>query len=418
MVPHRLPHIRQFTVGDELVLVSADETPAGREREAPRRALTLNASGRGIWDLCDGRRSIDGIVDALAAQFSVDKGLLQTQVRQALVQLARQGVIGGIERATPSGPDTTFVIGIEDKPYFWWQTAIWLESLRDKLPAGWRTYVVVCNDGKEISPELRNILTSYDTEFARATNHASSRRIDIGWKGGDCHAALNRVEALSAAAATVRDEDLICLLDSDIFLFGDLNLDIMPKGCAAARNWHIETRPFFSTVDKNGGKGVDLYKLLEAIGCEQPFLPGGVNVFVAGKVARDAKFIADCYRFAHALFLLARAAGVEVAWMAEMPCFTLAMSANGIAYELLERKELIVSDCDEETIPYGTFYHYYSDPKDFGRTAFRNSKWHKQAYVSEDFLKTDFAPFAHKSATDHERYFFQLAKKARQRLDV
>ncbi len=171
-------------------------------------------------------------------------------------------------------------------------------------------------------------------------------------------------------------------------------------------------------MEKNAGKGIDLNKLLQAMGCEQPFLPGGVNVFVTGAVARNDKFIADCYRFAHALFLLARAAHIEIAWMAEMPCFALAMTANCIAYELLENAELLVSSCAEPSIPYGTLYHYYSDPRDSGRFAFRGSKWHKQAYRDQDFLLSDFESFARKASTDHERYFFQLAKQARARLDV
>jgi len=312
----------------------------------------------------------------------------------------------------------TFVIGIEDKPYFWWQTAIFLESFRGKLPTGWRTFVVVCNNGAKISPELERILNRYSTPFSQSTNHAQTHRIDIGRNGGECHAALNRVEALSVAAKSVRDDDLICLLDSDIFLYGPLNMEIMPSGCAAARNWHIDNTKFFATVNKNAGRGIDLNKLLEAMGCEQPFLPGGVNVFVTGKVAKKEKFIADCYRFAHALFLLARAADVEIAWMAEMPCFALAMTANGIAYELLENTEFLVSSCAEASIPHGTLYHYYSDPKDSGRFAFRGSKWHKQAYHDQDFLLSDFDSFARKASTDHERYFFQLAKQAGARIDV
>jgi hypothetical protein len=158
--------------------------------------------------------------------------------------------------------------------------------------------------------------------------------------------------------------------------------------------------------------------LLDAIGCKRTFEPGGVNVFVTGDVARNPKFIADCFRFAHALYLLGRAAGADVVWMAEMPCFALAMTSNGIAYDLLERKEFLVSDCSEASIPEGTLYHYYSDPQDFGRAAFRDSKWHKQAYRDQDFLQSDFEQFVRDADTDHERYFFRLARNARKRLHV
>ena len=358
------------------------------EETSQIQALTLNASGRAIWDLCDGNRSLSQIADTLAERFAVDRSPLRTQVGHALAELSHLGFIEGLHRSA-LGPATTFAIGIEDKPYFWWQTAIFLESFRGKLPDGWRTFVVVCNNGDELSPELKRILERYGTAYAQATNHANTYPIDIGKDGGECHAALNRVEALSVAARSVGDEDLICLLDSDIFLFDGINTEIMPKGCAAARSWHIEHPKFFATVDQNRGNGIDLHKLLEAMGCEQPFLPGGVNVFVTGAVAKNPKFIADCYRFAHALFLLAHAADVEIAWMAEMPCFALAMTVNGIAYDLLENTELVVSSCGETSIPPGTLYHYYSDPKDHGQFAFFDSKWHKQAYHDNDLLRAD-----------------------------
>lgn len=416
--PRRSAQVRQFAVGDELVLVLSHQKIEAPEETSESQALTLNASGRVIWDLCDGNRSLSEIADTLAQKFSIDQSQLLTQVGHALAELSHLGFIEGLHQSALGKPSTTFVIGIEDKPYFWWQTAIFLESFRGKLPAGWRTFVVVCNNGEELSSDLKRILERYGTAYARATNHANTHRIDIGKNGGECHAALNRVEALSVAGKSVGDKDLICLLDSDIFLYGELNSEIMPNGCAAARNWHIEHPKFFATLEKNGGNGINLSKLLEAMGCEQPFLPGGVNVFITGEVAKNQKFIADCYRFAHALFLLAHAADVEIAWMAEMPCFALAMTANGITYDLLENAELVVSNCAETSIPPGTLYHYYSDPKDCGRFAFLGSKWHKQAYRDDDFLRSDLESFARKASTDHERYFFQLAKQARARIDV
>jgi len=416
--PSRLPHVRQFAVRDELILVAPEDGSEILEDGADNLALAINQTGRAIWDLCDGNHTPEDIARALEPEFDVDSEILLEHVGQALADLSRLRLIGGFVEHSRVRIPTTFAIGIEDKPYFWWQTAIFLESFRGKLPAGWQTFVVVCNDGAPLSDELRNILEAYGTKYARSTNHARTNKIDVGHEGGMAYAAANRVEALAVVAEQIDPAGMICLLDSDIFLYGGLQLDIMPTRCAVARNWHIESELFFSTVDKNDGKGVDLRKLLEAVGCDRPFAPGGVNVFVTAEVATNKKFIADCYRFAHALYLLGRVAGAEVAWMAEMPCFALAMTANGIDYDLLEQKEFLVSDCNEPSIPAGTFYHYYSDPKDIGRAAFKDSKWHKQAYHGRDFLNTDFDEFAGNATTEHEKYFFQLAAKARNRLHV
>lgn len=413
-----MPDVRQFSVCDEIVLVAPYRQGDDSDNEGRNQALTLNSSGRAIWELCDGTRSTADIAALLADRHGVDRNLLESQVGQALAELSRQGFVDGLSKTLANSPAMTFVVGIEDKAYFHWQTAIFLESLRGKLPPGWKTFVVVCNNHQPLSAELALVLDRYDTDFTFATNHANTHLIDVGHNGGETHAALNRVEALSAAAEKVGNSEMICLLDTDIFLYGDLNLDIVPAGCAMPRNWHIEKDVFFATVDENKGNGVDLRKLLDALGCKQEFQPGGVNIFVTGEVAKNKKFIADCFRFAHALFLLGRAAGVEIAWIAEMPCFALAMTANCISYDLLENKEFLVSDCTEKSIPFGTLYHYYCDPADFGQAAFHGSKWHKQAYHNENFLRSDLTLFTGQAKTDHERYFFQLAKAAQDRLDA
>jgi Coenzyme PQQ synthesis protein D (PqqD) len=411
--PARHPVIRQFAVKDELVLMA----PQSDKPERANRALALNSTGRLVWELCDGGRTSEEIVDALADRFAADREVVSGDVTALLALLSAGGFLEGLQPDTASVPRTTFVIGIEDTPYFRWQTAIFLESFRGKLPPGWKTLVVVCNNGEALSNELSAILSCYGTEVARGTNHGRVNRVHVGNPGGLNYPAVNRVEALRVAAGSVGERDIVCVLDSDTFLFRDLNRDIMPTGCALPRNWHIENKRFFSTVSANNGRGIDLRKLLEAIGCEGEFKPGGVNVFVRGDVAKNPKFIADCFRFAHALCLLGQAAGVEVTWMAEMPCFALAMAANRVNYELLERKELLVSDCTEETIPIGTIYHYYADPAD-GTGGFRNSKWCKQAFRDRDFLASAFDVYAANAETDHEQYFFELASRARERLNV
>ena len=92
----------------------------------------------------------------------------------------------------------------------------------------------------------------------------------------------------------------------------------------------------------------NLRTLLQAIGCNDELKPGGVNVFVTGAAAQNKKFISDCFRFAQVLFLLGRIAGLRKTWIAEMPGFALAMTANGIPYDLLKNQEFLVPSCREE----------------------------------------------------------------------
>lgn len=414
--PHRSLNIREFAVADEVVLILPS---AGPDTGDSARAVTLNRSSRAIWQLCDGSHTIGEITLALAARFSVDQKVLSAQVLDTIANFSQLGLIHKLAKK-PVASCMTFVIGIEDKPYFRWQTALFLESFSGKLPPGSQTLVVVCNDGEAISDELAQILACYGTKFAKARNHAKSHPLDAGAEAGSHHGALNRIEALSVAAGYADDDDIICLLDSDTFLYRDLNLEILPEGCALPWNWHIDQTNFFSTIPDNGGSGIDLQKLLQAIGYNGDFKPGGVNVFVTGAVARNKKFIADCFRFAQVLFLLGRIAGLKKVWIAEMPCFALALTANRIPYDLLRDQEFLVPSCDERSIPKGSIYHYYSDPADFGRAAFFGSKWHKQAYRDRNFLRSDYRMFlaaaTSEHATEHERYFFELAERARNRV--
>ena len=46
------------------------------------------------------------------------------------------------------------------------------------------------------------------------------------------------------------------------------------------------------------------------------------------------------------------------------------------------------------------------------------SRWHKQARENDDLLRSDLRQHIEDAKTDHERYFFQLAKAASDRLDV
>ena len=417
-LPRHNKLVRQFTVKDELLLVSTGSGVGLPPTEPRQSALAVSHTGRAIWDLCDGANSPENIARILEPQYDIDFPLLCNHVGQALISLSRLGFIDGLIEHERALIPTVLAIGIEDHAYFRWQTAILLESLHGKLPVGWKAHVVVCNDGADLSNELRTILDVYQTSHSLSTNHSQSHRIDVGHNGGQFYPAMNKVEALAVVAQTVLPSDMIFLLDSDMFLFGNLPFDIFPSVCAMPKNWHVGHEPFFASVAKNGGKGMDLKKLLETMGCDSPFLPGGVNIFVTGTVAQNPKFIADCFRFAHALYLLGRAAGAESTWIAEMPCFALAMTANGVSYEILDNKQFLVSDCNEDSIPDGTFYHYFSDPKDDNRAAFKDSNWCKQAYASEDFLRTDFDPYLAQASTAHEKYFFNLAARARSRLNV
>jgi hypothetical protein len=282
------------------------------------------------------------------------------------------------------------------------------------LPEHWEILVVVCNDHAPLSDTLLHVFERYGITYLTGANHPANENIDFAG-GGDHYAPFNRIEALRAVAPHVRDEDLVFLLDTDNFLYRDLDVDIFPSGNAVCANEIIDQAPFFS--HGRAGDGVDLQRLLKVVGCRTSFKSGGVAVFLLGRTVRNKKFVADCFRFTQVVYLLGKIAGLKsrTTWISEMPCFALSLTANAITYEVIDSRAFLVEK--SASVAPGTFYHYYGDLKDTSvEGAFYDSDWHKQWYFDADFLETNLDDPFRAAVTPHEQYFFELAKRAHRRL--
>jgi hypothetical protein len=418
--PRRRSDITAFPVANELVLLP----PEGNQ------AFALNESGAAIWKLCDGTHTFPDMLEELRAQYAGEEVDVLADVATALLAFRNFNLIETTVAKLPEHGDAVtavlapaaygrarvrFVFGIEDRVYFHWQLAILFESFVGQLPTGWDITVVVCNDHAALSPQLTRLLQVYSAHAVTGVNHRKSHDIDFS-EGRGGHVALNRVEALNAIAAYVEADDVVCLMDTDIFLHGDLLEDLFPTGNALARNAMIGEQPFMSGV--SGGRGIDLNKLLASIGCETPLKPGGVTVFLTGQTVRNKKVIRDCFRCAQVLFLLGKVLDLppQATWVAEMACFAMALTPNGIDHELLDVPQFAVLPPEQETVPEGSFYHYYCDINDGAGGPFRSSEWHKQLFTDNDLLLADLESFRVRASSDLERRFFDLALAARNRL--
>jgi hypothetical protein len=418
--PRRRSDITAFPVANELVLLP----PEGSH------AYALNESGAAIWKVCDGTHTLPAMLEELRAQYSGEDLDVLADVAAALLAFRNFNLIETAVATRPGRPDSAtsvlapamhdsvrvrFVFGVEDSVYFHWQLAILFESLVGQLPPGWDITVVVCNDHVALSSDLTRLLNVYGVHAVTGVNHRKSHDVDFS-EGRGGHVALNRVEALNVIAAYVEVDDVVCLMDTDIFLYGDLLEDLFPSGNALARNAMIGEQPFMSGVA--GGRGIDLNKVLAAIGCETPLKPGGVTVFLTGQTVRHKKVIRDCFRCAQILFLLGKVLDLppQATWLAEMACFAMALTPNGIDYELLEAPQFAVLPPEPETVAQGSFYHYYCDINDGAGGPFRGSEWHKQLFRDSDLLLGDLESFRARASSDLERRFFDFALAARHRL--
>jgi pyrroloquinoline quinone biosynthesis protein D len=71
---------------------------AGRDRWillAPERVLTPDQTGVAVLKLCDGKRSVDEIVEVLAKEYSAPAGVIRADVLDLLQGLADKGYVKG-----------------------------------------------------------------------------------------------------------------------------------------------------------------------------------------------------------------------------------------------------------------------------------------------------------------------------------
>jgi len=240
-------------------------------------------------------------------------------------------------------------------------------------------------------------------------NNGRNEKIDFA-SGSGGYPVLNKITALDAVAANVAADDLICLTDTDVFLYGDLNPDVIPHGNALADNWLINKPIFFS--NHASGEGVDLCKLLDSLDVKTQWKGGGVTIFLTGKTIQNHTFVRDCFRFVQVLFLLGRIRKVKDNFLAEMPCYALALTSHDIGYETIRCPEFSTENVADQEIPKGSFYHYYR-----WLGAFAGSPWTKIHFRHRNLLESDIGVFEKRAQTDHEKYFFALVRCAQARLE-
>jgi hypothetical protein len=418
--PRRRPGFAAFPVANELVLLS----PGGEVAHA------LNESAAGVWNLCDGAHAPLDMLAALRERYDGNNVDILADVTSALFRFEQLGLIdlaapslgdpeesGVVDSAAAPqpGPRVRFLFGVEDKPYFHWQLGILFESLVRQLKPGWDITVVVCNDHQEPSAELVRLIEVYGVRAITGDNHANSHQIDFSAHQGG-YAALNRVEALKVAGAYVDPDDVVCLMDTDLFLFGDLRADLFPAGNALASNDIVNDRLFLGRGSEE--QGIDLQKLLGSLGCDRELKRGGVTVFMTGATVRNDKVIKDCFRFAQIIYLLGKTAGLPEhnLWMAEMACFAMALTANRIDYQVLDAPQFAVPEPQQATLSPGSFFHYYADVNDGFGGPFWGSEWNKQLFVDRDFLAENLESFRKDARSEVERCFLDLSIAARRRL--
>jgi hypothetical protein len=418
--PRQRAGFAAFDVAREIVLV-----PHGGGH-----SHALNESSAIIWQLCDGMHTPLDMLRALRSRFEGDDVGMLADITGTLLHFHGLGLIelappvlgahadGSMTApaATPAGGRRMrFVFGVEDRPYFHWQLAIFFESLLGQLPSGWDITVVVCNDHAEFSAEMTRLLDLYGVQSIAATNHAHSHAIDYA-AGHHGYVALNRVEALRAIADYVDVDDVVCLMDTDLFLFGGLREDLFPARDAMASNNIVGDRLFLGRGSEE--IGIDLQKLLDALGCHTELRRGAVSVFLTGRTLHNAKVIRDCFRFAQVVYQLGKIANLpdHHVWMSEMACFAMSLTVNGIDYALLDDPQFAVPVPEQAEVAPGSFFHYYVDVNDRLGAPFAGSHWHKQLFRDRDFLREDLGSFLAVAQTDVERRFFELAMAASRRL--
>ena len=321
-----------------------------------------------------------------------------------------------------------FVFGIEDRPKFHSEVAIFSESLVEYLGEDDEICVVICNDNKEISNDLKKIGEIYKDKLIFLIGRNFRSNI-LDYTNYTINPGMNKIEALKVVSSYCKDDDMIIHTDSDLFLYKKFNKKCIPKKDTLSWNWIIEEdgknrknrSPFFTYGNKEL-KGIWTPELLEIMGCTMEYKGGGVSGFFTGKTLKNRKFIDDCFRFAHMLHSVANILGGETGKIktnaSDMPCYALSLTYNDIDYVVDDIREFTVDTISDNKIKEGSFYHYYHDKGDGGYGASFKSKWYKQMYNEKNLLfDEDLDRYLEESNSDHEKHFFNLAVKARNKIN-
>ena len=321
-----------------------------------------------------------------------------------------------------------FVFGIEDKPKFYSEVAIFTESLIGYLENDDEICVVISNDNEEISNDLKKIGEIYKDKLIFLIGRNFRGNI-LDYTNYTINPGMNKIEALKVVSSYCKDDDMIIHTDSDLFLYKKFNKKCIPKKDTLSWNWIIEEdsknrkdrSPFFTYGNKEL-KGIWTPELLEIMGCTMEYRGGGVSGFYTGKTLKNNKVVDDCFRFAHLLHTVANILGGESGSIktnaSDMPCYALSLTYNEIDYDVKEIEEFTVDNISDKKIKEGSFYHYYHDIRDGLYGAFYKSKWYKQMYYEKNLLlDEDLDKYFEESNSDHEKHFFNLAVKARNKIN-
>jgi hypothetical protein len=82
MIPVKAPHTASRLIAGEAVILSLDT----------KVLRGLNSVGSRVWDLIDGARSIDEIVDVIVAEFDVTRAVAAADVAAFVGQLVDRGL--------------------------------------------------------------------------------------------------------------------------------------------------------------------------------------------------------------------------------------------------------------------------------------------------------------------------------------
>jgi len=94
----------QFIRNPDVVIREEDPDGALAFNPDTDKIRVFNPTGFFIWQLCDGSRDIDGLIDQVRASFDkVPEDQVSDQIREFIEEMVQAGFIGTVEEGTAEG---------------------------------------------------------------------------------------------------------------------------------------------------------------------------------------------------------------------------------------------------------------------------------------------------------------------------
>lgn len=321
-----------------------------------------------------------------------------------------------------------FMVSIEPNTYFLWQTELWLYSFV-KYGKVSQSQILLVIHGKPKNQQdtvyLNSLLSLYPNIRVLYTKDYNNDTWTIWYKNGvqeySKYWCSNKYMAIADAwnKGYLNGFDYLVTTDADMFVHEFLCWDRFPTvGNSMAFYWHGDSKTCGAWDGRNRGRGVDMEKLLSAVGAEICKVEqGSIIMFLkcSDITERLVNVMISYMRLLYNAYYVAgdRDGSLADWYSTEMLIYPAAYSHCGLKVDVLDWPELHPTVIHKDVAPGGSIIHYCYSP-----VCFPESDFSKRNYFNNTPFVENLQVRSKSSKTVQERSFWRQLNECNQLYNI